>query len=126
MVVNSKLLLLGLLRQSSCKSFSRTHRLSTKINTTRLPKFYMLSISQFIPNLIAKMDSTIEENADIPAIGFGIIGAIILQIIFAHVPLINNIFYTAPLTLNQWLICLVVGSPMILWATWVNRFDPPN
>jgi Ca2+-transporting ATPase len=86
----------------------------------------MLSISQFIPNLIAKMDSTIEENADIPAIGFGIIGAIILQIIFAHVPLINNIFYTAPLTLNQWLICLAVGSPMILWATWVNRFDPPN
>jgi Ca2+-transporting ATPase len=88
--------------------------------------FYMLSISQLIPNLIAKMDGTIEENADIPAIGFGIIGAIILQIIFAHVPLINNIFYTAPLTLNQWLICLVVGSPMILWATWVNRFDPPN
>jgi Ca2+-transporting ATPase len=88
--------------------------------------FYMLSISQLVPNLIAKMDGTIEENADIPAIGLGIIGAIILQIAFAHVPLINQVFQTAPLTFNQWLICLAVGSPMILWAAVVNRFDPPN
>jgi Ca2+-transporting ATPase len=88
--------------------------------------FYMLSISQLIPNLIAKMDGTIKENVDIPAIGFGIIGAIILQIIFAHVPLINEVFYTAPLTFNQWLTCLAVGSPMILWSAFVNRFDPPN
>jgi Ca2+-transporting ATPase len=88
--------------------------------------FYMLSISQLIPNLIAKMDGTMEENVDIPAIGFGIIGAIILQIVFAHVPLINEVFKTAPLTFNQWLICLAVGSPMILWAALVNRFDPPN
>lgn len=88
--------------------------------------FYMLSISQLIPNLIAKMDGTIEENADIPAIGLGIIGAIVLQIVFAHVPLINQVFQTAPLSFNQWLICLVVGSPMILWSAVVNRFDPPN
>jgi Ca2+-transporting ATPase len=88
--------------------------------------FYMLSISQLIPNLIAKMDGTIEENADIPAIGFGIIGAIILQIVFAHVPLINDVFKTAPLSFQQWLLCLAVGSPMILWAAFVNRFDPPN
>jgi Ca2+-transporting ATPase len=88
--------------------------------------FYMLSISQLIPNLIAKMDGTIEENVDMPAIGFGILGAVILQIVFAHVPLINHVFQTAPLSFNQWLICLAVGSPMILWAAVVNRFDPPN
>jgi Ca2+-transporting ATPase len=86
----------------------------------------MLSISQLIPNLIAKMDGTIEENADIPAIGFGIIGAIILQIVFAQVPLINDVFKTAPLSFQQWLLCLAVGSPMILWAAFVNRVDPPN
>jgi Ca2+-transporting ATPase len=88
--------------------------------------FYLLSISQLIPNLIAKMDGTMQENADIPAIGFGIIGAIILQIIFAHVPLINEVFKTAPLNWQQWLFCLAVGSPMIIWATIVNKFDPPN
>ncbi|MBN3909254.1 MAG: HAD-IC family P-type ATPase [Nostoc sp. NMS1] len=88
--------------------------------------FYLLSISQLVPNLIAKMDGTIQENVDIPAIGLGIVGAIILQIIFAHVPLINQVFSTAPLSLQQWLLCLAVGSPMILWAAVVNRFDPPN
>ena len=88
--------------------------------------FYLLSISQLVPNLIAKMDGTIQENVDIPAIGLGIIGAVILQIIFSHVPVINNIFSTAPLSFNQWLFCLGVGSPMIIWAALVNRFDPPN
>jgi Ca2+-transporting ATPase len=88
--------------------------------------FYLLSISQLIPNLIAKMDGTIEENVDIPAIALGIIGAIILQIVFAHVPLINTVFETAPLTFQQWFFCLGVGSPMIIWATVVNKFDPPN
>ncbi|MBD2255081.1 HAD-IC family P-type ATPase [Nostoc parmelioides] len=88
--------------------------------------FYLLSISQLIPNLIAKMDGTMKENVDIPAIGFGIVGAILLQIVFAHVPLINDVFETAPLSLQQWLFCLGVGSPMILWATLVNRLDPPN
>ncbi|MBD2440823.1 cation-transporting P-type ATPase [Nostoc sp. FACHB-110] len=88
--------------------------------------FYLLSISQLIPNLIAKMDGTLKENVDVPAIGFGILGAIILQIVFAHVPLINEVFETAPLSWQQWLFCLGVGSPMILWATVVNRLDPPN
>ncbi|NJL63180.1 MAG: HAD-IC family P-type ATPase [Methylacidiphilales bacterium] len=88
--------------------------------------FYMLSISQLIPNLIAKLDGTIEENVDVPAIGFGIIGAILLQIVFAHVPLINTVFETAPLSFQQWLFCLGVGSPMIIWAALVNKIDPPN
>lgn len=88
--------------------------------------FYMFSISQLIPNLIAKMDGTIEENVDVPAIGFGIVGAILLQIVFSHVPLINYVFETAPLSFQQWLFCLGVGSPMILWSMVVNKIDPPN
>jgi cation-transporting P-type ATPase F len=88
--------------------------------------FYLLSISQLVPNIIAKLDGTLQETVDIPAIGLGIVGAIILQIVFAHVPLINNIFETAPLSFEQWMFCLAVGSPMIAWAAVVNRFDPPN
>jgi cation-transporting P-type ATPase F len=88
--------------------------------------FYLLSLSQLVPNLIAKMDGTIKENVDIPAIAFGIVGAIILQILFSHMPLINQVFYTAPLSFQQWLFCLAVGLPMIPWAAFVNRFDPPN
>jgi len=88
--------------------------------------FYLLSISQLMPNIIAKLDGTLQETVDIPAIGLGLVGAIILQVIFAHVPLINSIFETAPLSFDQWLFCLAVGSPMIAWAAVVNRFDPPN
>lgn len=88
--------------------------------------FYLLSISQLVPNIIAKLDGTMKETIDVPAIGFGIIGAIILQVIFAQVPFINEVFKTAPLSFNQWLLCLAVGSPMIVWAAVVNKFDPPN
>jgi cation-transporting ATPase F len=88
--------------------------------------FYLLSISQLVPNIIAKLDGTSKETVDVPAIGFGIIGAIILQIIFAQVPFINAVFETAPLSFNQWFLCLAVGSPMIVWSAVVNKFDPPN
>ncbi|MGL5876885.1 MAG: HAD-IC family P-type ATPase, partial [Xenococcaceae cyanobacterium] len=88
--------------------------------------FYLLSISQLIPNLKARMKGKGTNISKIPAIAWGIIGAIALQIIFAHSPFINSVFYTAPLSLNQWFFCLAVGSPMILWSAFVNRFDPPN
>jgi len=87
--------------------------------------FYLLSLSQLIPNLMAKIKGTAAE-VDIPAIAFGIIGAIILQIVFCYVPIINTIFSTAPLDFHHWLFCLAVGLPMIPWSIFVNRLDPPN
>jgi Ca2+-transporting ATPase len=86
--------------------------------------FYMLSISQLIPNLVGRFRGEIPMGAKIPAIAFGIVGAILLQAIFAHVPVINQLFYTAPLNASQWLFCLAAGSPMIFWAMLANRVDP--
>ncbi len=88
--------------------------------------FYLLSISQLIPSFLDSVKGKTAKMTKIPAIAWGIIGAIMLQIAFAHVPIINSIFFTAPLSLNQWLFCLAVGSPMIIWSAIVNRFDPPN
>jgi Ca2+-transporting ATPase len=88
--------------------------------------FYLLSISQLLPSLMAKMNGSTEKVSGAPAIAAGIIGAIVLQIIFSHSAFINSIFQTAPMTLDQWLICLAVGLPMIAIAASVNRFDPPN
>ena len=88
--------------------------------------FYLLSISQLLPNLIAKMKGTLNSKVGGSAIVAGIIGAIVLQILFSQVPLLNRIFETAPLNLTQWLICLAVGLPMIPVALLVNRLDPPN
>lgn len=38
----------------------------------------------------------------------------------------NLLFETAPLTWNQWLICLLPMIPMIPTALLVNRIDPPQ
>ncbi len=75
--------------------------------------FYLLSLSQLTPDLMAKIKGTAAE-VDIPAIAFGIIGAIILQMVFCYVSIINTIFATAPLDFHHWLFCLAVGLPMIL------------
>ena len=88
--------------------------------------FYLLSLSQLLPSLIAKFSGSKEEVSGAPALAVGIVLAMILQLIFANSPFINNIFETAPMNLDQWLICFGVALPMIGVALSVNRFDPPN
>ncbi|MBD1928249.1 cation-transporting P-type ATPase [Trichocoleus sp. FACHB-90] len=88
--------------------------------------FYLLSISKLGSSIIDKISGRIQRISDAPAILIGIVCTVILQIIFSQWSLMNNLFYTAPLNLNQWLICLLVGLPMIAVASLVNRFDPPN
>jgi Ca2+-transporting ATPase len=88
--------------------------------------FYLLSISQLGASLVANLRGRSEKITDAPAIIIGIIGTIVLQVIFSQWSVMNTLFATAPLELNQWLICLAVGLPMIPVAALVNRFDPPN
>ncbi len=88
--------------------------------------FYLLSLGQLLPSLIAKFSGSKEEVSGAPALGVGIVLAIILQIIFANSPFVNRIFETAPMNLDRWLICFGVALPTIGVALSVNRFDPPN
>jgi cation-transporting P-type ATPase F len=88
--------------------------------------FYLLSISNLGSALINKLRGRIEHIGDIRAIGIGIACTIVLQVIFSQWAIMNNLFYTAALNANQWLLCLLVGLPMIAVAALVNRFDPPN
>lgn len=88
--------------------------------------FYLLSLSQLLPSLMAKFSGSQEKVSGAPALGVGIVVAVILQIIFANSPFINSIFETAPMNLEQWLICFGVALPAIGLALWVNQFDPPN
>ena len=86
--------------------------------------FYLLSISQLGAALVAGISGRTEKLTDAPAIVIGIIGTIILQVIFSQWSLMNDLFSTAPLNLNQWLICFLIGLPIIAVAVLVNRFDP--
>lgn len=88
--------------------------------------FYLLSISQLGSAIINKLRDRIPQIGDVRAIGIGIACTVILQVIFSQWSLMNNLFYTAALDFNQWLICLFVGLPMIAVSALVNRFDPPN
>jgi Ca2+-transporting ATPase len=88
--------------------------------------FYLLSLGQLLPSLIAKFNGSKEEVSGVPALAVGIVLAILLQIIFANSPFVNRIFDTAPMNLDRWLICFGVALPTIGVALSVNRFDPPN
>lgn len=86
--------------------------------------FYLLSISHFSRAFVDKFRGIRQNLSDTYAIALGITCTIILQIIFSQWSLMNSLFSTAPLNLNQWFICLLAGLPMILVAAIVNRFDP--
>lgn len=86
--------------------------------------FYLLSISQLGMALFNRLRGIRYQLTDTSAILIGIATTIILQFIFSQWSVMNNLFATAPLNLNQWLICLVIGIPMTVVAALVNRFAP--
>ena len=85
---------------------------------------YLLSISQLGISLFnyARRQSTSITNA--PILIGGIAAAAVLQILFSQWGVMNTLFETAPLTWNQWLICLLPMLPMVPMAIFVNRIDP--
>ncbi len=85
--------------------------------------FYLLSISQLGIALRDRIRGRQSRIGDAPAIGIGIAVTVILQVIFSQWNLMNALFYTAPLNVNQWLICWLVSMPMIPVAAVANRFD---
>lgn len=86
--------------------------------------FYLLSISQLGIALVNRLRGIQEAVSDTSAIVMGIIATVVLQLIFSQWNIMNLLFSTAPLNLTQWLICFAIGLPMILVATFCNRFDP--
>jgi len=86
--------------------------------------FYLLSISQLGSAVLARLRLIRQRINDATAIGIGIACTVILQIIFSQWNLMNSLFSTAPLNLNQWLTCLLIGLPMVVVSALVNRFDP--
>ncbi|MBD2629344.1 cation-translocating P-type ATPase [Trichormus variabilis] len=85
--------------------------------------FYLLSITQLGVAIVNNIRGIRQELSHQTAMYIGIASTIILQIIFSQWGLMNQLFSTAPLDLNQWLICLLVGSPMIIVSFFANRLD---
>ncbi|MDJ0708659.1 MAG: cation transporting ATPase C-terminal domain-containing protein, partial [Leptolyngbyaceae cyanobacterium MO_188.B28] len=68
--------------------------------------------------------STAVTNA--PILIVGILAAMALQLVFSQWTVMNTLFETAPLTWNQWLICLLPMLPMLPMAALANSIDPPQ
>jgi len=78
-------------------------------------------LGQAIVNFLRGKAASIQDGF---AIGAGILSAIVLQIVFSQWSVMNALFATAPLNLNQWLICLIPIVPMIGLTVFVNVLDP--
>ena len=84
----------------------------------------LISISQLganVANLIRGKTKTLSKT---PILLTGIAVAVILQVVFSQWGVMNNLFHTAPLTGQQWLICLAPMIPMIPMAIFANWLDP--
>jgi magnesium-transporting ATPase (P-type) len=87
---------------------------------------YLVSISQLGANIAQYVRGRANAIANAPILIVGIATAIVLQILFSQWRVMNSLFSTAPLTWQQWLICLLPMLPMMPTALWVNRLDPPQ
>ncbi len=87
---------------------------------------YLLSISQLWSSIGDFLHRRTSSIANTPILLVGIVGAIVLQIVFSQWSVMNRLFETAPLTWNQWGICLLTMVPMYLMTTLTNAVDPPQ
>lgn len=87
---------------------------------------YLLSISQLVNVAVRKIKGQAVSINDGRAMALGILATVVLQIIFSQWGIMNTLFKTAPLNLQQWLICLLPAIPMIPLAWFVNRIDPAD
>ncbi|NHC36413.1 cation-transporting P-type ATPase [Scytonema millei] len=87
---------------------------------------YLLSISHLGKAIALRIRGRRVSIGGTKAIALGILAAVVLQIVFSQWSVMNNLFATAPLNLNQWLICLLPALPMIPLAILVNWIDRPE
>jgi Ca2+-transporting ATPase len=86
--------------------------------------FYLLSISRFVPAIVAKLRGKDESVGYAVAIGIGAI--FILQFLFSQWGMMNLLFDTQALNPIQGLICIGFGLPMIALSALLKRFAPLN
>ncbi|MCW6035739.1 cation-transporting P-type ATPase [Spirulina subsalsa FACHB-351] len=84
---------------------------------------YLLSISQLGVAIVRRLRKLPSPESNSSAIFFGVGSAVLLQVIFSQWGVMNDLFDTAPLSLNQWLICALPAIPMIPVALLANVLD---
>jgi Ca2+-transporting ATPase len=84
--------------------------------------FYLLSISRFVPSVVARLRGNSRPIGFAPAIG--IICLTVLQILFSQWSVMNQLFDTTPLNLTMGLLCVSLGLPIIIVAQVMRLLAP--
>ena len=99
--------------------------------TARTAAFTVLVFAHLFNCLNARSDT--RSAFDHPFVNPWLWGAmalsLLLQVAVVQVPLLNTAFGTAPLTLQQWLVCAAMGSVVLGYCElrkWVVRFLAPS
>jgi magnesium-transporting ATPase (P-type) len=87
---------------------------------------YLLSITQLGASFVNYLRGRARKVTNAPILLMGIATASVLQILFSQWSVMNTLFATAPLTWNQWSICLLPILPMMPMAILANWIDPPQ
>lgn len=83
---------------------------------------YLFSLSQFWSSLLARLRGRKVVLGNFSRVGFGILAAFLLQVLFSQWRVMNLLFETTPMSANQWLACFGLASPMLLVALLANRW----
>jgi cation-transporting ATPase F len=83
---------------------------------------YLFSLSQFWASLVARLRGRQVTLGSVSRIGFGILAAFLMQVMFSQWRVMNLLFETTPMTANQWLTCFGLATPMFLVALLANRW----
>ena len=83
---------------------------------------YLFSLSQFWASLVARLRGRQVTLGSVSRIGFGILAALLMQVMFSQWRVMNLLFETTPMTANQWLTCFGLATPMFLVALLANRW----
>lgn len=118
----------GVMRTTGNLSLARTMAVHSLVSAET---FYLLSISQLVPSVFVRLRDYLTTQAKgkhlqpiayVPAIGIGC--AVIFQILFSQLTLLNPILNTQPLNLTQALIAIAAGIPVIIPALLLKKFVP--
>ena len=84
---------------------------------------YLISLSEVAQHLPWHWGRLAVALWRTPPLLLGLVGALVLQVLFSQWEPMNGFFGTAPLTLQQWLQCSLAILAMIPVAHAANRLD---
>jgi magnesium-transporting ATPase (P-type) len=107
--------------QTGDRAIARTMAVQTLVLSRVAYLISLSEVSQHLPWNWGRLATALWRS---PPLLLGLVGALLLQVLFSQWGPMNGFFGTAPLTVQQWLLCSLAIVFMIPIAHVANRLDP--